>query len=228
MSRGRRPKMALVYKSVPQYRRRFYELVRERLHALGVDLVLVYGQPGPNDAAKLDSVDLPWAYKIRNRIFKLGSREVYWQPCLSLLEDVDLVIVEQASKLLVNYVLFVYHLLGIRKLAFWGHGKNFQQHQASNLAETVKRSMSRRVHWWFVYNDLSARVVKAIGYPGDQITVVQNAIDTQSLIKAQSEVSAERLNSLKDTLGVEGTSTCIYTGAMYPKNAWIFYSRPVL
>jgi glycosyltransferase involved in cell wall biosynthesis len=131
------------------------------------------------------------------------------------LRDVDLVIVEQASKLLVNYVLFAYHLLGRKKLAFWGHGKNFQQRQASNLAEVVKRLMSRRVHWWFAYNDLSAKVVEAIGYPKDRITIVQNALDTLGLIKARSEVSTERLDSIKDEFGMVGSNACIYTGAMY-------------
>lgn len=215
MGRRGRPKVAVVYRSLPQYRRRFYELLRERLDELGVEFVLVYGQPGRNDAAKLDTVELPWAYKIRNRVINLGSREVYWQPCLRLLRDVDLVIVEQASKLLVNYVLFGYHLLGRKRLAFWGHGKNFQQRRTSDLAETVKRWMSRRVHWWFAYNNLSANVVTAMGYPEDRITVVQNAIDTRSLIRARSEGDAERLDAIRDELGVEGSNVCIYTGAMY-------------
>ena len=215
MSKSRRPKVAVVYRSLPQYRRRFYELLRERLDAFGIELVLIYGQPGAADAAKRDTVDLSWAHKIRNRVVRVGSRELYWQPCLGLLRDVDLVIVEQASKLLVNYVLFMYQLVGAKRLAFWGHGKNFQAHQASNLSETVKRFMSRKVHWWFAYSDLSARVVTSLGYPADRITVVQNALDAKSLIKARSAVSAQQLADIRDEIGIEGSNVCIYAGSMY-------------
>ena len=213
--RRRRPKAVVVYRALPQYRRRFYELLRERLDEAGVEFVLIYGQPGRADAAKLDTVELPWAHRIRNRVVKIGAREAYWQPCLGLLRDTDLVIVEQASKLLVNYVLFAYQLAGKNKLAFWGHGKNFQQRQASGIAEAVKRYMSRRVHWWFAYNDLSARVVEEIGYPEGRITVVQNALDTQELVRARSEIRAERLDAIRQELGVKGDNVCIYTGAMY-------------
>src|SRR5215210_925677 len=100
-----RPKVAVVQKLLPEYRRRFFELLRDRLDSLGVDFVLVYGQPGAGDASKQDATELPWAYKVRNRFFRYRSHEVYWQPCLSLLKSVDLVIVEQASKPLLNYVL---------------------------------------------------------------------------------------------------------------------------
>jgi glycosyltransferase involved in cell wall biosynthesis len=215
MINNRKPKVAVVYRSLPQYRRRFYELLRERLDELGIEFVLIYGQPGPTDAAKRDTVELPWAHKVQNKVVRIGSREVYWQPCLGLLRDVDLVIVEQASKLLVNYVLFVYQLLGARRLAFWGHGKNFQEHQASNLSETVKRFMSRKVHWWFAYSDLSARVVTSIGYPADRITVVQNALDARSLIEAHSVVGAQQLAYIRDVIGIEGSNVCIYAGSMY-------------
>jgi glycosyltransferase involved in cell wall biosynthesis len=215
MSKGRRPRVAVVYRSVPQYRRRFYELLRERLDALGIELVLIYGQPGPADAAKRDTVELQWAHKIRNRVVRIGSRELYWQPCLGLLRDVDLVIVEQASKLLVNYVLFMYQLAGARRLAFWGHGKNFQEHQASNAGEIVKRFMSRKVHWWFAYSGLSARIVTSMGYPANRITVVQNALDTRSLIEARLAADAQHLAAVRDEIGVEGTNVCIYAGSMY-------------
>ena len=123
---GRRPRVAIVYKSLPHYRRRFFELLREDLEARGVELSLIYGQPGDADAAKADCVDLPWATRITNRIWRFGKREVYWQPCLGLTRDADLVIVEQANKLLINYALQGLRQLGLRQVAFWGHGRDFQ------------------------------------------------------------------------------------------------------
>src|SRR5215217_2335229 len=212
-----RPKVAVVYKSLPQWRRHFFELLKERLDELGVEFVLIYGQPGSIDAAKKDTVELPWAYKVENKILRFHSREVYWQPCLGLLRDVDLVIVEQASKLLVNYVLLTQYLLGLRRLAFWGHGKNFQAHGGNSISEAVKRFVSRRVHWWFAYNELSAMVVRDIGFPANRITSVQNAIDTSGLIEARDKISPEVVEALREDLRLKGENVCIYVGGMYPE-----------
>ncbi len=76
---------------------------------------------------------------------------------------------------LINYVLLTYQLLGVKKLAFWGHGKNLQARGERRISEFVKRLVSRRVHWWFAYNNLSAEIVKKTGFPEDRITVAQNA-----------------------------------------------------
>ena len=215
----KRKKVAVIYKSLPRYRWRFYELLRERLDELGIEFILIYGQPSPADAAKKDTVEpqLPWTLKIPNKIFRFRSYEVYWQPCLSLLKDVDLVIVEQASKLLVNYVLLVQHLLGLRRLAFWGHGKNFQAHGSRRVSEALKRFASRRVHWWFAYNELSAGVVKSLGFPEERISSVQNAIDTQRLTQIRRRITPEEVEGLKEKLGLKGENTCLYVGGMYPK-----------
>lgn len=216
-SRKRRRKVAIVYKSLPQYRRRFYELLKERLAERDIDFILVYGQPGHSEASKKDSIELEWAHKIENRIFRLGSREVYWQPCMSLLKGTDLVIVEQASKLLVNYWLMLQNQLGIRKVAFWGHGRNFQSHNASRAGEWVKAWLSRRVHWWFAYNQLSAKVVQELGFPEERITSVQNAIDTHQLVHASASWNQEELETVKQSLGIESENVCLYTGGMYPE-----------
>ena len=56
---ARRPRVMIIYKSLPEYRRRFYESLRARLAEMGVELQLVYGQAGVEDAKKNDCVDLP-------------------------------------------------------------------------------------------------------------------------------------------------------------------------
>lgn len=213
----KRPRVAIVYKSLPQYRRRFYELLKMQLELYGIDFELIYGQPGSSEASKLDSIHLPWAKKIENKIIRLGPRELYWQPCLPLLQGVDLVIVEQASKLMLNYVLMLQSLWGTRRLAFWGHGRNFQDHNASWLGEKVKAWMSRHVHWWFSYNELSAEVVKELGFPAERITSVQNAIDTRQLVREKESWTTERLASFKHAMGIASDNIGLYTGGMYPE-----------
>ncbi|WP_400162846.1 glycosyltransferase family 4 protein [Brevibacillus sp. TJ4] len=215
--RTKRPRVAIVYKSLPQYRRRFYELLKERLEEQEIEFLLIYGQPGQTEASKRDSIELPWAHKIQNRLFRLGRRELYWQPCTKLLKDTDLVIVEQASKLLLNYWLMLQQSVGIRKLAFWGHGINFQTHRASWIGERLKSWMSRHVHWWFAYNQRSAQVVKELGFPEERICDVQNAIDTRQLVEERAKWDEERLRQFAQSLGIKSQHACLFTGAMYPE-----------
>ena len=220
MKRLRR--VAIVHKCLPQWRRRFFELLRDRLAQEAIHLQLIYGQPGAKDAAKKDTVDLEWAQRIQNRIVYFRGRELYWQPCLHLLRGADLVIVEQASKLLVNYVLQARYLWGGTRFAFWGHGKNFAQYDSHWLGEFLKHRVSRRVHWWFAYNAKSAAVVQSLGFPADRTTLTQNAIDTRALIAATRRFDPSALRGLCDVPALRGRNVCLYAGAMYRDKRLLF------
>jgi glycosyltransferase involved in cell wall biosynthesis len=126
------------------------------------------------------------------------------------------VIVEQASRLLVNYPLQLAYVTGTGpRLALWGHGKDFRRHRASRLGEWAKRVTSRHVHWWFAYNERSAAVVRGLGFPTDRITNVQNAIDTRQLAADRAAVTTGEVTALRARLGLVGDNVCIYAGGMY-------------
>ena len=208
-------KVAIVLRAIPHYRRRFYEILRDRLDSMNVELALIYGQVGKAGSLKRDTIDIEWGQRIRNRVFKIGGTELYWQPCLKLLEGVDLVITTQEAKLLVNYVLLLQNLLRIRKMAFWGHGRRHARGRANSLGSALKRATSVHVHWWFAYTQGSARTVEADGFPADRITVVQNAIDTRSLIASRDSVPPDVLARLRHELGVSSDNVGIFVGGMY-------------
>lgn len=200
-----------------QYRVAFFERLRERLLDGGIDLLVIYGVPNAIDAAKRDAADLAWGTKIRNRTIRVGERSVTWQPCLRTIRGADLIIVEQASRLLLNYVLLGQQVARRRKVAFWGHGKNLRGHDSSALGEWLKRIMSRRVHWWFAYNDMSARIVASLGFPKDRITSVQNAIDTTLLAVARQRLTEDDSRAVREELGLVGDNVCIFVGGLYPE-----------
>ncbi len=216
-----RPRVVILTEILTHYRQRFFELLRDQLAAAGIDLVLVYGQPRGEAASKKDTIDLPWAHKIQNRILSVGAREVCWQPALSFLKNADLFIVEQASRLLMNYVLFAAQVPGLKKMAFWGHGQSFRPN-ASTAGETVKRFMSKRVHWWFAYNDLSAEIVATLGFPKSRITSVQNAIDTRALIAHKAKIDDDALRRLRAELTLKSDNVCLYVGGMYAERRLSF------
>ena len=209
--------VTIVYTSLPQYRVAFYEKLRRYLRARGIELRLVVGQPPESERTKGDRAELPWAVFVPNRIMRVGSREIYWQPCTDVLRGSDLVIVEQASKLLLNYVLLAWQAVGGPRLALWGHGQNLRQHAASTIGEAIKRAVTRRAHWFFAYTDRSAQIVRGVGHPPGQQTVVQNAIDTAGLQRAAAEVSAEQLAHARRDAGITGQNVCLYVGGIYPE-----------
>jgi glycosyltransferase involved in cell wall biosynthesis len=213
-SRGR---AVIVLRYVTHYRVPFLEGLRDELTRRGIELVLIAGAPEAGDGAdsKEHTVDVPWAQHVRNRWIRVGDTRLLWQPIRHLLRPGDLVISDQASTLLVNYVLLVRQLLGRQRMALWGHGRNFQARTASRVGEAVKRLVSRRVHWWFAYNRLAAEVVRDLGFPADRITDVQNAIDTRSLSRAAEDLRPEALEAVRTELGLTGRHIGVYIGGMY-------------
>ncbi|BBB48864.1 glycosyltransferase family 4 protein [Pelolinea submarina] len=216
------PKIAIISKTVPLYRRDFYNGLRRVLSENNIELLLLYGQPSRRDALKNDTIELEWAVKVPSKIWEFGHTELYWQPVLSYLKDVDLVIVEQASKLLINYVLLLQYWLKIRKLVFWGHGKNFQKNSANRLGEWIKRRVSTRVHWWFAYNDMSALVVREMGFPPERITSVQNAIDTRALTHTLQNLTPKEIKKTRTDLSLFSLNVGIYAGGLYPEKRLSF------
>jgi glycosyltransferase involved in cell wall biosynthesis len=209
------PVATVIYKTLPEYRIPFFEALRPRLEACGIELRLIYGQPFGLDQLKRDTGHIAWALPVRNRIVNVGSRQLYWQPCLHLLKECDLVIVEQASKLLLNYVLAAKQRFGGPKVAMWGHGRNYQAHSASFVGEAVKRCISRRAHWFFAYNESSAAAVRGFNFPAERTTVVQNAIDTTSLQRKRSVTSEQILWKLRQELGLRSDNIAVFVGGLY-------------
>lgn len=210
-------KIAIVSKTLPHYRTSFFNGLRENLLSKNIELVLIYGQPSHRDSQKSDAVDVDWGIKVPNKIIKMGRVELYWQPVLKHLKDVDLVIVEQASKLLLNYILVMQNVIGIRKVAFWGHGKNFQKSSSNKFGEWIKKQISTHVHWWFAYNDLSAEIVQAMGFPRENITSVQNAIDTRSLTESFQKITQDEIVAVHKELDINSDNIAIFSGGMYPE-----------
>lgn len=187
-----------------------------RLDERGVDFRLIAGRPGPRDVARRDAVVIPWARTIENRYLPIGHRELCWQPCLRAVWEADIVIVEQASRLLANYVLLAGRRWGGPRVAMWGHGENIQPHRSSRWGESVKRLVSRRVDWWFAYNATSAAVIDSLGFPEERVTVVQNAIDTRSIQEVRRTLTPQDLDDARRRLGVAGQHAGVFSGSLYP------------
>ncbi len=207
-------RVVILQKSMPQYREAFFTLLKERLAAENISLELVYGNM---DEGRKDRGSINWATFKKNKYYKFGPLKLIWQPCLAEIRSADLVIVEQADKLLINYLLFLRNMFGKQRFAFWGSGRHMQsmKYGPRNL---FKRIFLNRCDWWFAYTAGSKAFLIKNGYPADKITVVQNAVDTRQMVHEYNDIKEEELNSMRNRYGLqEGEKLLIYCGALYKK-----------
>jgi L-malate glycosyltransferase len=206
----------IVQKSLVQYRKDFFDQLRLSLFEDGVELFLVYGKENEKNGLKNDEVDLEWSTYIPTKAVNIGKGNLIWQPCLKELKGKDLVIVESANKLILNYFLMISRLFSKPKLGFWGHGRNMQDAPES-LANKFKYLFIKNCDWWFAYTLGVKEFLVEKGYPTERITAVQNAIDTTAIIEQYAQVSDLETAQLKDQLGIKGNHVGIYCGGIYPE-----------
>ena len=203
--------VTIIQRILTHYRIPFFNRLKKLLDKAGIDLQLIYGQGSQDEELRKDQVDINWAIKIHN--YYLPGRIVY-QPCYNLLKDADLVIVEQANRNLLNYGLLAKRLLTNQKVAFWGHGRNYQVKEDS-FANRFKWLYSDKVDWWFAYTEGVKREVAANGFPLKKITAVQNSIDTFELIQARKSIIEDELMALSDRLELGVGPVGVFCGGMY-------------
>lgn len=198
-------RVVIVQEHIPHYRLPFYEKLRALCLEKGVVLEVIYS---PQASIAAIPGDLTWARKVKSK--KMGGIVIQQLP--KFVWNADLVVVAQETKYLMTYFLQAWcHLTG-RKIAMWGHGKDFQSDNEDSIRNRIKRWISRRVSWWFAYNDLSAEVVRQLGFSEDRITSVQNSIDIEKITEARNAVSPAQLDRLKRQLGIHSENIAIFTG----------------
>ena len=204
-----------MFRYVPHYRAPFYDLLRESLAAEDIELSLEYGDPIRDfDKQKRDGVSVPWGKRIRTISFPIGKRALYWQCGLRDALRSDLVIVEHANRLLLNHALLVAQCAGLTRVAFWGHGDDFQHRGERSLGARVRHWTAHRAHWWFAYTRLSAQVLTSHGTDPHRITIVNNALDTTPLVRAAQSQWGVSNGSRHADFG-DGDATCVFVGSLY-------------
>ena len=215
-------KIIFLNKSLLQYRKDFYNLLKSELLKHDIEMEVIYGKSSNINFLNKDEVEINWAKYIPNKSFKIGRTELIWQPCLNEIKDKDIVIVESANKLLINYILILSRTFSKRKLAFWGHGRNIQAN-TNSLRNRFKYLFLNKCDWWFGYTKGTRDFLLSKNYPAEKITVVQNAIDTIGIRKFYSEIQEYELAELRKELGIQKDDpTAIFCGAMYPEKNFDF------
>lgn len=196
------------------YRLPFFIGLAERLSQSGIQLQVVYGTPWAEEAKRGDHVvlDAPLGHRVKS--WMVGK--LYLQPVVLPWLRADLVIVEHANKHLLNYVLCLLRALGLKRIAYWGHGRD-RQSDPSSPGETFKRLSLHWADWWFAYTEGSAKYVVGQRFDGNKVTIVENAIDTRAFRRDLSSITAEERQDFLERLGWAAASRVgIYCGSLYP------------
>ena len=198
----------IIQEHLPHYRVPFFNLLYKELTARGISLRLVFS---PQRKESLIAGSIPWAEPVPIRwLGPIGFQKIF-----SMAKHADLIVMPQEVKYASLSFLMAMRPIGRWKIALWGHGKNFQAFNPNSLVELYKQFLSRRVDWWFVYNNLSAQIVINLGFPPNKITNVMNSIDTSTLLQARDAISPTQQSNLRKELGLFSKNVGIYSGGLY-------------
>ncbi|HEX7642752.1 MAG TPA: glycosyltransferase family 4 protein [Burkholderiaceae bacterium] len=206
-----RPKVLIVERQLLNYRMAFYNCLRGMLERDGIELQLLVGEGTPAEKRKKNEVSLGWSIHIPTHY--LPGTSLCWQPFGRYAKDADLVIVMHENKILYNLWLML--AARPKRLAFWGHGANLQSDNPDGFKERFKRWTVKKVDWWFAYTDSSAALVAKAGFPAQRTTVVQNAVDTEEMIRLCGEVSAAQCRLKRREWGLGDGPVGLYLGSLY-------------
>lgn len=207
-------KVYILDRLLHQYRKEFFEGLKIELANRDIELKLLYGKSKNILSKKKDEIDLDWADYIPYKSFNIGSSEIIWQPYLNKIKDADLVIIEHANRLLLNYILHGFRPFSKSKLAYWGHIRNMQENEHS-VKNSFKNSFTTKCDWWFTYTESGIKELEERNFPTENITVVQNAIDTNDLRLKYDSITEKETAEFKSHLKLSSENIGIYCGGMY-------------
>jgi glycosyltransferase involved in cell wall biosynthesis len=208
-------KVSIIQRVLPHYRIPLFKLLEKNLKKYDIEFQLVYGQEYPGTVPITVKIDEKWAHSIDNKYLNVFGIRLVWQPCLDIINKSDLLIFEQSNSLLINYWLLLKRGCDKNlKLAYWGHGKNLQA-KSLKISEYLKRALICQVDWWFAYTDITSYIIKNTEFNSDNITVLNNSIDTLSMRRSIIDLSDHKINQIRDELGLQNSKVALYCGGMY-------------
>lgn len=216
-------RIVIIQKVLPHYRVPLFEGLKRELERRGLDFLLIYGDGGEANDARMAAQTLSWAVFRKNRCWSIFGKIAIWQPVVSLLKRNDLVVSEQATKLPLNWLLWLAGKFGLLRFGLWGHGRNFQKR--GQTKEWWKERMTLGSHWFFAYTGKSAKVVRALGYPENRITVLGNSIDTKELDQIWASRSSQDRHRLRKKVGAGVGPVALYCGGLYGEKRLPFLLR---
>jgi glycosyltransferase involved in cell wall biosynthesis len=208
-------KVSFIVAGMHQYREKFHIQNKDILSEANIDFELLVSPPKTKDKNKGDQVKIPWAKAIKDIRLSIRKHELIFQLIpLSILKS-DLIIVIQENSYILNYLLSIGRYIFKYKLAYFGHGKNYQASDKNIFTERWKRFWINKCDWWFTYTDGSAENISSNGFQKDKITVFYNSIDTRGLKENLKVISVSQIDSIKTEFNLHSENIGVFIGGIY-------------
>lgn len=207
--------VTFIYPPSPKYRESFHYKLRDVLAEHGVRYKVAYCAPQAENRRKADTVDIPFGRKVP--LWTVPGIGLQLQGAFREVVESDLIIIQQENKLLLNYLCNLLSLAGIKQVAYFGHGRNFQAQNPNSIAEKWKRVMATKVNWWFAYTEETKRHLASIGFPETKITVFNNAVDVRALVAEAESLEQNDVTAIMEHYQLSSSKLCIYVGGIYPE-----------
>jgi glycosyltransferase involved in cell wall biosynthesis len=205
-------RVAIVHPWFPQYRKPFFDAILPMAARLGITIDVFHGPPPPEWNKRGDAVAADYATELPTRFIRVGRRALTFKSVAPLREAgaYDLIVLEQAVRNLETYKLLFSDPK--QKFAFWGHGKSYTQ-SSGVLQSWVKQRLTQRGKWFFAYTNGGARAVRAGGFSGTNITVVENSIDSRELADQAASISIDEVKQFSEKYDL-GDHTALFIGGI--------------
>lgn len=206
----------IIESQMKQYRIPFFARLHAALQSNNICLRVAYSAPGASEIMKGDNADLPATIGVKVKGYRLLGGKLLYQPLLRQIAEADLVIIDQASRHVLNPILLGLSQFKWKRVAFWGHGRN-RQGDSTSFPEKVKRHTVAWVDWWFAYTPGVREYVMGLGMPSERITTVNNSVDTSEFRRLLAEITGDEIRVAQDEFGTDGKSLIgLYCGGLYP------------
>ncbi|MFP5310000.1 MAG: glycosyltransferase [Actinomycetes bacterium] len=205
-------RVVFLQRSLRRYREPFVAQVGALLAEQGVAFEVVHSNRdlgGPRE----DASGMDGTHEVEAWTLGVGESRLVWQRAWDRVADADLVVLEQASRNLINLALQARRAIapGRTRLAIWGHGETLES-DANPAGVWLKRALTRHADWWFAYTDASAARFVALGADPDRVTAFQNATDTRGLRAARRAVTGRDVRAARDEVGLGSGPTVLFVG----------------
>lgn len=197
------------------YRIPFFTQLRDALAASNMTLRVAYSEPNSLEKLRKDNAELPADFGVIVPSYWALNYKAQYQSLIRHIMWADFVIVEQASRLIMNYFLIAARSLKFKQFAYWGHGRNLQKNR-SGIAEVLKEIFLNHCDWWFAYTIGTKDYLVASGVTEDKITVVCNSTDTRAFKQTVESQDSNDIAALRSSLGIDAEGKiALYCGSLY-------------
>jgi glycosyltransferase involved in cell wall biosynthesis len=208
-------RLTVVQPYVPLYRSEFYRRSTDSLADSGVEMVVTVGR---RDSARADGDTSLSVIERPDRLEMRTQGRLRYRSLSGLGRPGDLLLLEQAIKNLDGYPALVRQHLSGPSVGFWGHGRSYSSPQSA-VPAAVKQWMTRRGQWFFAYTPSGASDVISRGYPSEQVSVLNNTLDTDSARRALNSLSDSDVAAWARTNQLVPDRTALFIGGLDAKKS---------